>query len=126
MSQAAAGVVRVSTFQAKAGQVVGLVAAAAGNARDALASPGCLSAEVCIDPEASEVVLVISRWESAAALRAFLDRHERQAHGTVSPYAAGAPRSVHYPVAEPATMQPSATTTADEDVDDHEEKNRAR
>ena len=35
MSQAAAGVVRVSTFQAKAGQVVGLVAAAAGNARDA-------------------------------------------------------------------------------------------
>jgi quinol monooxygenase YgiN len=98
-----AGVVRVSTFRARPGQAAGLIAAAAGNARDALASPGCLSAEVCTDPEAPEAVLVISRWSSAAALRDFLGWHEQQAHGTVSPYAAGAPTSVHYPVAEPAT-----------------------
>lgn len=117
--------VRVSTFRARPGQEAGLIGAAAGNARDALASPGCLSAEVCTDPGTPQTVLVISRWESASTLRDFLDRHERHAHGTVSPYAVGAPTSVHYPVAEPAT-QPSATTTADQDVDDHEEKNRAR
>jgi len=103
MSQMRAGVVRVSTFQAKPGQAAGLITAAAGNARDALASPGCLSAEVCTEPDAPEVVLVISRWESASALRAFLDWHEQQAHGAVSPYAISTPTSVHYPVAEPAT-----------------------
>lgn len=103
LASKAAGVVRVSTFRARPGQGAGLIAAAAGNARAAQASPGCLSADVCTDPGTAEVVLVISRWESAAALRAFLDWHERQAHGSVSPYAVGAPTSVHYPVAEPAT-----------------------
>jgi quinol monooxygenase YgiN len=103
MSHVAPGVVRVSTFTARPGQVDGLIAAAAGNAGDALASPGCLSADVCTDPGTPDVVLVISRWESTAALRAFLDRHEQHAHGAVSPYAVGVPTSVHYPVTEPVT-----------------------
>ena len=77
---------------------------ATGNAHDALASPGCLSADVCTDAGTPDVVLVISRWESAAALQAFLDWHEQHAHGAVSPYAVGAPTSVHYPVTEPATI----------------------
>ena len=101
MSRLPAGVVRLSTFRARPGQTMGLVTAASGNARDALASPGCLSAEVCTDPDTPDVVLVVSRWESPSALRTFLDWHEQHAHGTVSPYAMSAPTSVHYPVADP-------------------------
>jgi quinol monooxygenase YgiN len=93
-----AGVVRISTFQARPGQVSGLIDAAGDNARAARQAPGCLSAEVCTDPDEPDVVLVVSRWESEAAVRAFLDWHERLAHGTVSPYAVGKPRSAHYPV----------------------------
>lgn len=59
---------------------------------------GCCSAQVCVSPEDPDTVLVVSRWESAVALRAFLDRHESHAHGVVSPYAAGPPRAVHYRV----------------------------
>jgi quinol monooxygenase YgiN len=92
-----AGVVRISTFRARPGQVSGLIDAAGGNADAARQAPGCLSAEVCTDPDEPDTVLVISRWESESAVRAFLDWHERLAHGTVSPYAVGKPRSVHYP-----------------------------
>jgi quinol monooxygenase YgiN len=98
-SGARAGVVRVSTFRAKPGQVAGLVGAAGENAHAARQATGCLSAEVCTSPDTADTVLVISRWESGSALRAFLDWHERLAHGAVSPYAVGKPRSVHYPVA---------------------------
>ena len=94
-----AGVVRISTFRARPGQVPGLIDAAGDNARAARQAPGCLSAEVCTDPDEPGTVLVISRWESESAVRGFLDWHEQLAHGTVSPYADGKPRSVHYPVA---------------------------
>jgi quinol monooxygenase YgiN len=104
MSQVTTAVVRVSTFEARPGPLTGLITAATGNAHDAVASPGCLSADVCTDPGTPDAVLVISRWESAAALQAFLDWHEQHAHGAVSPYAVGAPTSVHYPVTEPATI----------------------
>ena len=93
-----AGVVRISTFRARPGQVPGLIDAAGNNARAARQAPGCLSADVCTDPDEPDTVLVISRWESESAVRGFLDWHERLAHGTVSPYAVGKPRSVHYPV----------------------------
>ena len=98
-----AGVVRVSTFRARAGQSAGLVDAAEGNACDARAAAGCLSADVCTAPGTCDTVLVISRWESASALHAFLHRHERHAHDAVSPYASAGPRSVHYPVTAPRT-----------------------
>jgi heme-degrading monooxygenase HmoA len=54
------------------------------------------------DPDS---VLVISRWDSEAALQGFLDWHEQMAHGAVSPYATDRPVSVHHPVvaAEPST-----------------------
>jgi len=95
----AAGLIRVTTFHARAGQQGHLVAAAEGNATAARQATGCLSAEVCLHPDEPDVVLVVSRWESAAALREFLDWHEGVAHGAVSPHASGRPQSVHYPAA---------------------------
>jgi len=92
-----AGVVRISTFRARPGQVSSLIDAAGDNAGAARRAPGCLSAEVCTDPDQPDTVLVVSRWESESAVRAFLEWHERLARGTVSPYAVGKPRSVHYP-----------------------------
>lgn len=93
-----AGVVRIATFRARPGQVDGLVGAARRNARDALAADGCRSAEVCIAEQDPDALLVVSRWASPSALRAFLDWHESQAHGAVSPYAAEPPHAVHYRV----------------------------
>ena len=91
-----AGVVRIATFEARPGQVDGLLDAAQKNASDARAADGCLSAEVCVAPEDSDTVLVVSRWRSGADLQAFLDWHESHAHGAVSPYAARPPRAVHH------------------------------
>ncbi|TWP37693.1 putative quinol monooxygenase [Leekyejoonella antrihumi] len=93
-----AGLVRVSTFCARPGQTAALLAAAADNVRAARQASGCLSAQVCTAPGDPRTVLVISRWESESAVRAFLNWHERLAHGAVSPYAVGRPQSVHYPV----------------------------
>lgn len=92
------GVIRVTTFRARAGQITGLQAAAEGNAREARHADGCESAEVCSVPEDAEAVLVVSRWASEQRLRAFLDWHQGQAHGAVSPYTVAPPHSVHYPV----------------------------
>lgn len=100
-----AGVVRVTTFLAEAGQVSALLQAAEENARAARRAAGCLSAEVCTEPDGPETVLVISRWESASAVGAFLGWHERQAHGAVSPYTVERPHSVHYPVARPSPVR---------------------
>lgn len=94
-----AAVVRVTTFRARAGQVGALLDAARDNAGAARRAPGCWSAEVCTAPDDPDTVLVISRWESGGAVRAFLDWHEQLAHGAVSPHAVAAPHSVHYPVA---------------------------
>ena len=56
-----AGVVRVSTFQARPAHLTGLVAVANDDARDAREAAGCLSADVCADPSGQGIVLVISR-----------------------------------------------------------------
>jgi|SRR5690348_8874173 len=96
-----AGVVRITTLQARSGQAAELMDAVRRNAREARAASGCLSAEACVDPRERDTVLVISRWESEVAVRAFLDWHERSARGVLSPYAVSAPRSVHYPVPVP-------------------------
>ena len=96
-----AGVVRVTTLQALSGRAADLMDAARRNAGEARAASGCLSAEVCTDPQEQDTVLVISRWESETAVRAFLDWHERQAQGALSPYAVSTPHSVHYPVSVP-------------------------
>jgi quinol monooxygenase YgiN/quercetin dioxygenase-like cupin family protein len=109
-----AGVVRITTLQARSGQDTELMEAARRNAREARAASGCLSAEACTDPGEQDTVLVISRWESETAVRAFLDWHERSAHGALSPYAVGRPRSVHYPVPVP---QLGTTFSKDDRVD---------
>lgn len=96
----AVGVIRITTFAAAAGQAEGLLGAARANAADARAAGGCRSAEACVSPGDPGTVLVVSRWEREADLRAFLDRHESHAHGTVSPYAARPPSAVHYTVAD--------------------------
>lgn len=93
-----AGLVRLTTFSARPGRAGALLEAAMDNAEAARRATGCRSAEVCTAPEDPDTVLVVSRWESDAALRAFLGWHERLAHGAVSPHAAGPPHSVHYPV----------------------------
>lgn len=95
------GLVRVTTFHARPGQLPALLDAAEGNARAARAAAGCRSAEVCTSPDEPDTILVVSRWESADAVHAFLDWHERQAHGAVSPYSTRPPHSVHYPVITP-------------------------
>jgi len=93
-----AGLVRIATFRARPGKADQLLDAARGNASDARAADGCRSAQVCIADEDPDTLLVVSRWESADALRAFLDRHESQAHGAVGPYAAEPPHATHYRV----------------------------
>lgn len=97
-----AGVVRVTTLQARSGHAPELMDAAQHNACEARAADGCLSAEVCTDPRGLGTVLVISRWESDAKVRAFLDWHGQRARGALSPYAVGGPRSVHYPASVPS------------------------
>ena len=92
----ATGVVRIATFEALPGRVDGLLGAAQKNASDARAADGCLSAEVCVSQSEPDTVVVVSRWRSDGDLQAFLDWHESQAHGAVSPYAARPPRAVHY------------------------------
>lgn len=94
-----AGVVRVSTFHARPGGLDGLLGATRQNAQAARRAAGCLSADVCSDPDAADVVHVISRWASVADLEAFLGWHQRVAHAAVSAHVAGPPASVHYPVA---------------------------
>lgn len=99
MSAAAeAGVVRITTFRASPGGGRELADAAAGNAASARDAPGCLSAEVCREPDDPGTILVISRWQSAAGLQAFLAWHQSQAHASVAPFTTTAPHSVHYPV----------------------------
>lgn len=98
-----AGVVRVSTFLAQSGHIAALVAAANLNACDARAASGCLSADVCAETGERDTVLVVSRWESESAVRAFLAWHEQRAHDTVLPHVAVKPRSVHYPAVPPPT-----------------------
>jgi quinol monooxygenase YgiN len=98
MSATAVGVVRVACFHARPGQTAQLLAAAGDNARAARAAAGCHSAEVCTAPEASDTVLVISRWQTAAALEAFLAWHQQQAHDSVLPHATGRPQTRCYTV----------------------------
>ena len=92
------GVVRVTTFHARAGHASMLRVAADENARAARLAAGCRSAEVCTVPDDPELVVVVSRWESVATLDAFLGWHEHVAHGAVSPHAVEKPTSVHYRV----------------------------
>ncbi len=96
MTDEAAGVIRVTTFRPRAGQLHGLLTAAGENASAARAADGCLTAEVCRDSD--EVVLVISRWASRAHLEGFLGWHQGQAHESVAPFTTGKPQARHYDV----------------------------
>lgn len=97
-SSAAAGVIRVSEFIARSGKSEALVEATRGNAQSARRQPGCISAEVCTSPHDSNRVVVISRWESTAALEEFLSWHQGIAHDSVATSVTEKPQSVHYPV----------------------------
>ncbi len=92
------GVVRITTFHAQPGHLDGLREAARGNAAAAREADGCLSAEVCVAADEKDTLLVVSRWDSERALRAFLGWHEGIAHGAVSPHLAGRPVAAHHPV----------------------------
>lgn len=92
------GVVRIAHFHPQPGREAALRTAAGENAGVARKQPGCLSAEVCEVPASQGELLVVSRWESHAALRAFLDWHERIAHELVQPAATSKPEVTHYPV----------------------------
>lgn len=91
-------VVRIARMRALPGRIGELLAAAQGNVDDAMAAPGCRSAEVCGDPDTPDGILVISRWESLAAVRGFLEWHEGIAHASLADIAADEPRAVHHPV----------------------------
>ncbi len=95
---AEAEVVRITTFRAQPGHVGGLRDAAQGNAASARKASGCLSADVCADPDDAETVMVVSRWQTTDALNRFLGWHESMAHGAVSPHLAGPPVSAHHSV----------------------------
>lgn len=95
---AEAGVVRITTFRAQPGNERELADAAAGNAASARQAPGCLSADVCRDPDEPGRILVISRWADTEQLRAFLRWHQSLAHASVAPHTTHAPQAVHYPV----------------------------
>lgn len=75
-----------------------LLLAAKGNVDDAMAADGCLSAEVCSDPDNTDGILVISRWESMAALKGFLDWHETIAHASLADFSDGKPKAAHHRV----------------------------
>ena len=85
-------------MRASQGQLDELLEAARGNANDAASADGCLSAEVCTDPEVDDGILVISRWESLAALKQFLAWHETIAHASLADFSIEKPRAVHCPV----------------------------
>lgn len=91
-------VIRITTLRAKPGMRASLIDAARANADAALNAPGCLDADVCAVPDTADSMLVISRWDSSSALRAFLDWHEQLAHEALDAFMEEKPRSTHYPV----------------------------
>lgn len=99
----AAPVIRIARMRALTGKSDELLAAAQGNVDDAMAAPGCLSAEVCADPDTPGGILVISRWESLATVQAFLAWHETIAHASLAEFSDGKPRAVHHPVVATGT-----------------------
>lgn len=94
----AGGVIRIATFATKPGRMTDLIAAAHENAATALGQQGCLSAEVATIPDDSERAIVVSRWASAAHLKAYLDWHQALAHSSMAAVSEGKPIAVHYPV----------------------------
>lgn len=92
------GVVRIATFQAQPGRMADLIAAAHGNAATALEQDGCLSAEAVTDPNDGARLLVVSRWQTAAQLQAYLQWHQGIAHSSMAEASVGKPVAAHYPV----------------------------
>lgn len=93
-------VIRIARMRALPGKLDELLAAGKGNADDAMASPGCRSVEVCTDPEDADGMLMISCWDSLAALKGFLEWHETIAHASLADFSVEKPTAVHYPVVE--------------------------
>lgn len=91
-------VIRIARMVALPGGLDDLLTAAQCNVDDAMADDGCLSAEVCNDPDNSDGILVISRWESMDALQAFLAWHETIAHASLADFSDGKPKAVHHQV----------------------------
>lgn len=91
-------VIRIARMRARPGVSDGLMGAAKGNVDDAMAAPGCLSAEVCADPDEKDGILVIPRWESMASLQAFLAWHETIAHASLADFSDEKPVAVHHQV----------------------------
>ncbi|QAY60503.1 hypothetical protein ET475_11225 [Microbacterium protaetiae] len=98
MAEAPASIVRITSLRAVPGERAGLVAAAHENASAARAAEGCRSAEVCEDSSDPQALVVISRWESEAALQGFLAWHRGIAHASLADYAAAAPVERHFAV----------------------------
>lgn len=95
---ATSAVIRITTLRARPDARADLIAAAWQNALAARTQEGCLSAEVASDPADADRVLVISRWQSEAAVQAFLRWHETIAHASLRDYTASAPTSAHHVV----------------------------
>lgn len=93
-----APVIRIARMRALPGKRAELLEAARGNVQDAASQPGCRSAEVCADSATNDGILVISRWESLAALQAFLAWHETIAHASLADFSDGKPQATQYPV----------------------------
>lgn len=89
---------RIASMRALEGRLDELLEAARGNANDAMAAGGCRSAEVCLDADVPGGILVVSRWESRAALEAFLAWHETIAHASLADFSDAKPRAVHHVV----------------------------
>lgn len=85
-------------MRALKGQLNELLEAARTNANDAASADGCLSAEVCTDPETEDGITVISRWQSRSALQQFLAWHETIAHASLADFSVEKPRARHCPV----------------------------
>ena len=94
----AASIIRITSLRAAPGRRAGLIAAAHENASAARAADGCRSAEVCEEPDDTDTVVVISRWESEDALQAFLAWHRRIAHASLADFAAAPPVERHLAV----------------------------